>query len=151
MATALDNAPVIQHQNLVGALEGEQPLGDDKSGAPLHKDSQRLLDQMLGFGIDAAGRIVQNQDARVTEQGAGDGKALFLPAAQGHAALTDDGLIAFGKGFDKVMGMGRFGGSNNRVHRRFGLAIGDVFSNGRVEEKGVLQNSADLAAQTLHL
>ncbi len=81
--------PVFQDQDLVGQAHGAQPLGDDKGGAPLHQPLQRQLDQPFGLGVDAGGGVVQDQDARVLEQGAGDGDALLLPAGEGDAPLAD--------------------------------------------------------------
>ena len=50
---------------------------------------QRLLDQVFSLCVDAAGGVIEDEDTRVNEQGAGDGDALLLPARQGHAALAD--------------------------------------------------------------
>jgi hypothetical protein len=52
---------------------------------------------VLGGAVDGAGAVVQDQDARVGQEGAGDGDALSLPAGEGHAALADLGLVALPK------------------------------------------------------
>ena len=61
---------------------------------PVHHPLQRQLDQVLGLGIHAGGGIVEDQDARVGQQGAGDRQALLLPAGKGHAALAHLGIVA---------------------------------------------------------
>ena len=58
-------------------------------GAPRGDVAQRLLDRRLGAAVERAGRLVEDQDRRVLEQGAGDGDALLLAARKLEAALAD--------------------------------------------------------------
>ena len=81
MRAAFDDASVIEHKDTVGALERQQALGDDKRCAVAHQLGQRLLDQVLGLGVHAAGRVIEDEDAGIVEQGTGDGDALLLAAA----------------------------------------------------------------------
>ena len=46
------------------------------------------------ISVHAAGRVVEDQDARVHQQGAGDGDALLLPAGERGAALADRRVVA---------------------------------------------------------
>src|SRR5436309_7466953 len=89
---ALDDAAVLDHQDLVGAPDGREPVGDDEGGAVLHQVGEARLDERLGLGVEARGGLVEDQDARVGQDGAGDGDALALPAREPHAALADDGV-----------------------------------------------------------
>jgi len=43
--------------------------------------SEAFLDEHFGFGIKARRGFIQNQDARIGQNGAGDGNTLALPAA----------------------------------------------------------------------
>ena len=52
------------------------------------------LDLGLGARVHRRGRVVQNQDARLGEQGPSDRHPLTLPTRQGQAALADHGLVA---------------------------------------------------------
>ncbi len=70
---------------------------------PSQDAAHRALDLVFGGAVDGAGRVVQDQDARVGQEGAGDGEALALPARERHAALADHGLVAFGKACDKLV------------------------------------------------
>ena len=63
--TLFDNFAVIDHQHLIGVADRAEAVGDDKAGASLHEAQERLLDARFGACIDAAGRFVQDQDARV--------------------------------------------------------------------------------------
>jgi hypothetical protein len=62
----------------------------------VHQRVELLLDARLGRQVDARSRVVQDQDARVEQQRAGDGDALFLAAAQCLAALARRS-VAWGK------------------------------------------------------
>ena len=61
---------------------------------PLHQPLQRLLHQRLAFGVERRGRLVEQQDRRVAQDGAGDRDALALAARQRHAALADLAVVA---------------------------------------------------------
>ncbi len=54
-----------------------------------HEIFQALLYQAFIFGIERAGRFVQQQQRRVAQHGAGYGNALALTARQGYAAFAD--------------------------------------------------------------
>ena len=56
---------------------------------------ERVLDFLLGVAVERRGRLVEQQDRRAFENGAGDGDALLLAAGQLQAALADLGLVAF--------------------------------------------------------
>ena len=60
----------------------------------------------LALVVERAGRLVEDQDARIGDQRAGDGDALALAARQAAAALADDGVVAFGQLEDEVVRAG---------------------------------------------
>src|SRR5690606_39457892 len=41
VGSPLDDAPLVQHDDLVGVLHGRDPVGDDEGGPPLHQLLQR--------------------------------------------------------------------------------------------------------------
>ena len=49
---------------------------------------ERVLDLLLGVAVERAGRLVEDQDRRPFEDGAGDGDALLLAAGELEAALA---------------------------------------------------------------
>ncbi len=51
---------------------------------------ERLLDQPLGDGVEVRGRLVQDEDARVADDGARDGDPLALTARHHRAALAHE-------------------------------------------------------------
>ena len=60
--------------------------------------------------VERAGGLVEDQDARVLEDGAGDGDALLLAAGEFQAALADAGVVALGQAQDEVVHLGEAGG-----------------------------------------
>src|ERR1043166_3860743 len=89
---ALDDAAVVEDDDVVGVLHRGDAMGDDQHGPPLPDLAQRPQDALLGLRVDGAQRVVEQEDQRVADERAGDGGALLLPARQRDAALADDGL-----------------------------------------------------------
>ena len=65
---------------------------------PCISRSSARLHQRLALGVERAGRLVEQQDRRVAQDGAGDGDALALAAGQRHAALAEQGVVALRQG-----------------------------------------------------
>ncbi len=90
VAALLDDLAVAHHQNQVRIADGAQPVGHHKAGAALHELIEGLLDQHLRAGIDAGGRLVQNQHGRQGQHHTGDAQELLLSAAD--AVLIQHGV-----------------------------------------------------------
>jgi hypothetical protein len=101
-------------------------MGDDEDRAPLHQLRQRLLDQELALRVEIGRGLVQDEDGRILEEGAGDGQALPLAAGEPDAALADLGPIAVGERRDEVVGLGQAAGVLDLGARGPGPAVGDV-------------------------
>ena len=63
---------------------------------------EAFLDRLLGPHVDVRGRLVEDQDARLGEQRAGEGDQLALAGGQLHAALADLGLDPLRQGGDEL-------------------------------------------------
>mmetsp|Transcript_9897 Transcript_9897/g.34497 ORF Transcript_9897/g.34497 Transcript_9897/m.34497 type:complete len:305 (-) Transcript_9897:1465-2379(-) len=83
-----DHAP-REHDHPVGVPDCGEAVRHHNRGAPDHHPVQRLHHGGLALGVQRGGRLVEQQDLRVGEQGARDGHALLLPAAELHAALAN--------------------------------------------------------------
>ena len=84
------NLALTQHQNVVGPANLRDAVGDEQRRAIFEQPLDRLLDLVLGRAVNRAGRVVQDQDARIGEQRAGNRQPLPLPARKRHATLADD-------------------------------------------------------------
>ncbi len=122
-------------------------MRDDQHGAPLHEVAQRLLDHELALGIEVRRRLVEDQDRRILEEGAGDGQALALAAAEPHAALAHQRGVALRAGQDELLGVGLARRAVDRLGRRRRVAVGDVVLDRVAEEKRLLRHHRDLGAQ----
>ena len=78
----LDQAAAIERDDAVGAAHGGEPVGDDEHRAALGDLLHVLLDDALALIVERAGRLVEDQDARIGDQRARDGDALALAARQ---------------------------------------------------------------------
>ena len=101
---------LVEQHHPVGQADGGQAVGDDQRGAALHEHPQAGVDCLLHLDVDGAGGVVEHQDRRVDEQGAGDGDALALAARQRVAALAHHGVVAVGQLPDELVGPGGRGG-----------------------------------------
>jgi hypothetical protein len=115
-------------------------------GAPRHQPVERFLDHRLILRIDRRERLVQYQDRRVAQEGAGDGDALALAAGELDAPLAHQGGVAPGQGHDEVVGIG---GARRGLQLRLaglGLAEAQVLFHRAVEQVCVLVDDRQLAA-----
>ena len=143
MGAALDHPAAVQHQDAVAADHARQAVRQHQRGAALHQPVQRLLDHRLVLGVDRGQRLVQHQDRRVAQQGAGDGDALALAAGQLHALLADHGPIALRQRLDEAVDVGGAGGGLDLGLGRVRPAHADVVLDRAVEQEGVLGHHRD--------
>ena len=64
-SATLDNAAMVEHHNLVGITNRAEPVRDGQRGAAGSEVVERRLQLVLGIGVQRAGRLVQDQHARV--------------------------------------------------------------------------------------
>ena len=83
-----DDLAVLEHDQAVGVAQRAQAVRDGEGRAALDQAGDRVLDLLLGLGVDRGGRLVEDQDARVVQDRAGDADALALAAAERLAALA---------------------------------------------------------------
>src|SRR4029453_15994877 len=103
MPATLGGASAVEHDDLVGVDDGRQPMGDHHGGAAAAHLFQRALDLLLGARVEGTGRLVEQQDAGVLQDGAGDRHALLLATRQFQAALAHGGLVTLRQSHDEVM------------------------------------------------
>ena len=91
---ALDDLAVLEHEDLVGAADRRQPVRDDERRAALAQAPQAVLDHRLALAVEARRGLVEDEDARVGEDGPRDRDALALAAGELDAALADHRVVA---------------------------------------------------------
>jgi hypothetical protein len=138
VGAALDDAPLLHDQDLVSRANGGQAVDDD----------ERPLDGRLGMRIDAACGLVQDEQPRLRQRGAGDTEQLALTLAEHAASLAKVRGVAtrsasVPQALDELMGA-------RPPRRRFHLgvccgevAVADVLGYGGGKEETVLRHDAD--------
>ncbi len=72
--------PLLDNENLIGAADRGRAVSDHECGAALHKLVEAVLNHGFRFGVERAGGLVEDENARLGQQCACDGKPLALAA-----------------------------------------------------------------------
>ena len=115
MFAGFDDPSFVDDQNLVRLTDGAQTVCDHKAGTALHQREQRLLDLHFSSGVHTAGSLIQDQDARVGQDGACDRQKLALSLAQIAGPFGKFCLVALRKTSDKAVCIGQFRGRHDFV------------------------------------
>ena len=148
MRAVLGDPAVCHDEDLVGVLDGREAVGDGDDRLAARQLGDGLLDEVLVLRVDARGGLVENDDGRVFENGAGDGDALLFATGERAAALADDGVIAVRQRHNEVMAAGLLCRFDHLLLRGVRLAEEDVRADGIVEQIHVLEHHGDVAEQT---
>ena len=143
----LDDAALVEHQDAVAGQHGRQPMRDHQRGAALHQPRQRHLHQRLALGVERGGRFVEQQQRGLAKDRPGDGDALALAAGQRDAALADRRVVALRQRTDENGGGGVLGRPFDLGVGGVGPAEADVVAHAHAEDRGVLRDQCDVAAQ----
>ena len=146
MAALLDDAPFVEDEDAVGADHARQPMRKDQGRAAGRQAVDRLLDHRLVFGIDGRQCLVEDQDRRIAQQGAGDRQPLALTARQHDAALADHRLVALRQQRDEFVRVGVAGRGLDLVVVGVGFAKPQILLDRAVEQIRVLMHDRDHAA-----
>src|SRR5256885_4538081 len=146
MSAPFDDPPRFDHQYLFRATDRREPVGDDECGAAAHQEAQTFLDERFGFGIEAGSRFIKNQNSRIGENRACNGDALLLSPGKFYAAFADNRIVFLFKGLSEFVDTRNAAGFHDFIFSSFGASEDDIFANGAVEQKCVLQDHAELRA-----
>jgi len=83
VGTALDDASGIDHQNLIGRQNSRKTMCNGHGSSASLQLFECRLDQAFRLRVQRARRLIQNEDAWILQQDAGDGNALLLAAGEG--------------------------------------------------------------------
>jgi hypothetical protein len=109
MAAGSNYAALFHDDDPVGPEHCRQAMCDHNCSTAGRQCGECALHSMLRFGIERARRLIKQQDRRVAQYGAGDRKALMLPARDTHALLAEKGSEAAWQGVEELGGMRRLG------------------------------------------
>ena len=149
MGAHLHDPAVLHDHDAVRLAQGEQPVGDQDGGAALGDAVQSLLDVLLGLGVDARRRLVEDQDLGVGGHDAREGEQLPLAVGEVGAALGEVGLVALGQSADEAVGVDEAGGRLHPGVVHLGVAQPDVVAHGAGEDVKILEHDAQTPADVV--
>ena len=84
MGAPLNRLAVFEHHHLVSVFGVGHAMGDhnNRLAAGLCQFANCIQDQLFGFHVNAAGRLIEHKYRRIMQERAGDGDALALAAGQ---------------------------------------------------------------------
>src|SRR5215210_7410917 len=94
MRPLLDYPAVLEHDDQVGIADRGEPMRDDEGRPRAEEGPQRALDLPLRADVDRRRRFVEDEDARVGQEGAGEGDELTLAEREARPALAEVGVVA---------------------------------------------------------
>ena len=113
MGASLDEFALVEDADEIGIADGGKAVGDDEGGAVGAEAIEGLLDKLFSGVVEGGGGLVEQEEGRVFEKGAGDGEALFFASGKADAALTRDGVELLGKIADEAFGVGGVEGAQS--------------------------------------
>ena len=115
----------------------------------LHQVFERDLHQPFAFGVERAGRFVEQQDRRVAQDRAGDRDALALAARERDAAFAQEGVVALRQLVDEFGGLRGFRRGADFGFARVGTAVAHVLERAVAEDHRVLRHQREARAHVL--
>src|SRR5687768_16174935 len=101
-------------------------MRDRERRTPFDETLQRLLDRLLSLGVHRRSRLVQDQDARVTQDRTRDRNALLLADAQAAALLANGRVVTVRLANDELVGVRGARGGYHLALRRVRPCVADV-------------------------
>ncbi|KAH0442305.1 P-loop containing nucleoside triphosphate hydrolase protein, partial [Aureobasidium melanogenum] len=149
MRALFDHAAMLHHENPVRVHHGGKPMRDHDRRAALCEACQFGLDRAFGARVERRRRLVENDNARVFQNGASNRDALTLTPRQAHATFADAGVVMIRQPLDELVQLCGTRGAHDIRTRGGGPPVRNVVGNRLVEQHGVLRHDADGFAQAL--
>src|SRR5258705_3479036 len=93
MRAALDDSSTVHDDDRVGVTNRGESMRDDERRPALAEPGQCVLHPALGLRVEQAGRLVENEDARVLQHRARNRETLALAGPEPVPALADAGPV----------------------------------------------------------
>ena len=142
---------VIHDEDHVRVHDRGHALGDDDLGGFGDIGPEALADEGVGARIHRAGGIVEDQDLRLLQEGAGDAEPLLLPAGDVGAPLLDMGVVAVGEGADKLVRLGEPAGLGQLLVGGVFIAPAQILGDRAREELVFLQHHRNSVSQRVQV
>ena len=134
-----------------GDLQERRPVGHGQHRRPLTERDDVAADLTLGFGVERAGHLVQDQQLRPADEGTGQGDTLALATRTAGLPWSDHGLHTLGQLGHELVGAGE---PQRLLHGAFGMvavAQGQVLKDAGVKQYQFLRHIADHGPPSLQV
>ena len=138
--------PVTQLVDRVRDFEERGPVGDSEHGHIARDALDRVADNGLVFRVEGAGDLVENENARLPDDGSRQRDALTLATGEAHASLAEDGVDPLLPLADEVVGFRLPQRFLHHFHGDVRIAKSNIRQNRIVIKAGILRHIADEAA-----
>src|SRR5436190_2380602 len=145
----LQETTFLEDQDSIEVAHRRKAMRNGDDGAAAHEAAQRLADQLFAVAIQRRGRLVEQEEGRVLEEGAGDGDALSLTSRETEAAVADDRVQPLRQLGDEVAAVRRLYGQRHFVVAGLGPSVANVLHQRAMEQRDVLRHDGDGLAQAL--
>jgi hypothetical protein len=142
-----DEAGVGEDRHRVHPLDGLQAVRDDHGGAAAQQPLQRLLQPSLGDRVEAARGLVEQDDAGILEEHAGQRQQLRLAGRQVGAAGAHRGVEAVGESVEPGPESHLVQHLDQALVGDGGIEEGQVVAHGGLEQLHLLRHHPHAAAQ----
>ena len=147
----LDDAPMVEDDDLVGIAYGGETVGDNEGGAPAHDAIHAALHQLLRVGIDGASGLVEDEHRRIRHGCSRNRQQLALALREVAAVAAEHRVIAVGETQDEVVGTHQPCSLAALLVGGIQPAVADVVEHRCREEMCLLQHDAHRTAQGIEL
>ena len=109
MRSLLDQSALVENDDSVGVAKRRESVSDGQGRTATDQHFERLLDTLLGLGVDVAGRFVEHQNFRVIQQRSCNRQSLLFPPRQSRAILSQKRFVAELLSADEIVRTGSLG------------------------------------------
>lgn len=144
MVPLLDEVPVVEDEDSIGAGCGIEIVGDDENRVRGREPLCGMDNKAGVLRIECGGGFVQNRQWCGFRQGTRDADALSLATGEAAATRTDGGVDAFGKTIDERGEASVLDRRGDRVVGDRAITEPDVVLNRALEQLIVLEGEGEL-------
>src|SRR5215467_6757817 len=116
-----------------------------------HEMIERLANAELGLGVDAGGRFIENEVARIMRQRSGEADELLLASGKSAAALAHRLIEAIGQRLNKIEQIHPAGSGHQLFVADTHGTQADVIGHRSGKQMGILKHHAEILAELLQI
>lgn len=140
------DASRLHHDQAVGPVQGGQAMGDGDHSPASREVRQGHVNAFLSFQIQGSCRLVQDQDARIMQDGARNGDALVFASRESLSLFSYLGFISIRKIHDEVVSLAETGRLHHLGMLGIGFGVANVLRDGAREQERILGHNNNLTA-----